>query len=234
MKDIIKLIRPQQWLKNVFVFMPLFFGGELLNPAKSVGALVAFLAFCLAASSIYCLNDLVDVKDDRRHPVKCHRPIASGAVKEWVARVLQYLLLVVSLALPLCSDWLLPFVEQACPHNGCCLPGSGKAVASVIGGYWLMNVAYCRWLKRYAIIDVCIVATGFVLRILVGGVATSIMVSKWLVLMTFLLTLFMSFAKRRDDVIRMEKTGEAPRQNTSRYNREFINQAITITARQDR
>lgn len=230
MKDIIKLIRPQQWLKNVFVFMPLFFGGELLNPAKSVGALVAFLAFCLAASSIYCLNDLVDVKDDRRHPVKCHRPIASGAVKEWVARVLQYLLLVVSLALPLCSDWLLPFVEQACPHNGCCLPGSGKAVASVIGGYWLMNVAYCRWLKRYAIIDVCIVATGFVLRILVGGVATSIMVSKWLVLMTFLLTLFMSFAKRRDDVIRMEKTGEAPRQNTSRYNREFINQAITITA----
>ena len=230
MKDIIKLIRPQQWLKNVFVFMPLFFGGELLNPAKSVGALVAFLAFCLAASSIYCLNDLVDVKVDRRHPVKCHRPIASGAVKEWVARVLQYLLLVVSLALPLCSDWLLPFVEQACPHNGCCLPVSGKAVASVIGGYWLMNVAYCRWLKRYAIIDVCIVATGFVLRILVGGVATSIMVSKWLVLMTFLLTLFMSFAKRRDDVIRMEKTGEAPRQNTSRYNREFINQAITITA----
>ena len=93
-----------------------------------------------------------------------------------------------------------------------------------------MNVAYCRWLKRYAIIDVCIVATGFVLRILVGGVATSIMVSKWLVLMTFLLTLFMSFAKRRDDVIRMEKTGEAPRQNTSMYNREFINQAITITA----
>lgn len=230
MKDIIKLIRPQQWLKNVFVFMPLFFGGELLNPAKSVGALVAFLAFCLAASSIYCLNDLVDVKADRRHPVKCHRPIASGAVKEWVARVLQYLLLVVSLALPLCSDWLLSFVEQAYPHNGCCLPGSGKAVASVIGGYWLMNVAYCRWLKRYAIIDVCIVATGFVLRILVGGVATSIMVSKWLVLMTFLLTLFMSFAKRRDDVIRMEKTGEAPRQNTSRYNREFINQAITITA----
>ena len=186
MKDIIKLIRPQQWLKNVFVFMPLFFGGELLNPAKSVGALVAFLAFCLAASSIYCLNDLVDVKADRRHPVKCHRPIASGAVKEWVARVLQYLLLVVSLALPLCSDWLLSFVEQAYP-------------------YWLMNVAYCRWLKRYAIIDVCIVATGFVLRILVGGVATSIMVSKWLVLMTFLLTLFMSFAKRRDDVIRMEK-----------------------------
>ena len=230
MKDIIKLIRPQQWLKNVFVFMPLFFGGELLNPAKSVGALVAFLAFCLAASSIYCLNDLVDVKADRRHPVKCHRPIASGAVKEWVARVLQYLLLVVSLALPLCSDWLLSFVEQACPHNGCSLSGSGIAVASVIGGYWLMNVAYCRWLKRYAIIDVCIVATGFVLRILVGGVATSIMVSKWLVLMTFLLTLFMSFAKRRDDVIRMEKTGEAPRQNTSRYNREFINQAITITA----
>ena len=215
MKNVIKLIRPQQWLKNVFVFMPLFFGGELLNPTKSVGALMAFLAFCFAASSIYCLNDLIDVEADRRHPVKCKRPIASGVVSIAVARMLTIVLLLLSVAIST-SGYLLMDMNMYVPL--------------IILSYWLMNVAYCRWLKRYAIIDVCIVAAGFVLRILVGGVATGIVVSKWLVLMTFLLTLFMSFAKRRDDVLRMEQTGEAPRQNTSRYNREFINQAITITA----
>ncbi len=100
----------------------------------------------------------------------------------------------------------------------------------IIAFYWVMNLCYCAKLKQYAIIDVCIVAFGFVLRLLAGGVATHIMLSKWIVLMTFLITLFMSFAKRRDDVLRMEKTGEAPRKNTSRYNLTFINQAITITA----
>lgn len=215
MKNVIKLIRPQQWLKNVFVFMPLFFGGELLNPTKSIDALMAFLAFCFAASSIYCLNDLIDVEADRRHPVKCKRPIASGAVSIAVARMLTIVMLLLSVVISV---------------GGYLLMDMNVSVPLIILSYWLMNVAYCRWLKRYAIIDVCIVATGFVLRILVGGVATGIVVSKWLVLMTFLLTLFMSFAKRRDDVLRMEQTGEAPRQNTSRYNREFINQAITITA----
>ena len=96
--------------------------------------------------------------------------------------------------------------------------------------YWLMNIAYCAELKSHAIIDVCVIAFGFVLRILAGGTATEIVPSKWLVLMTFLLTLFLSFAKRRDDVLRMQQTGEAPRRNTSRYNLTFINQAITITA----
>lgn len=215
MKDIIRLIRPKQWLKNVFVFMPLFFGGEMLNVSKSICALVAFLAFCFAASSIYCLNDLVDVDADRRHPVKCMRPIASGAVSLTMARVLTVAMVLLSLALS---------------AGGCLLMGMSAYVMMVIAIYWVLNIAYCTWLKRFAIIDVCIVASGFVLRILVGGVATGILVSKWLVLMTFLLTLFMSFAKRRDDVLRMEQTGEAPRQNTSRYNREFINQAITITA----
>ena len=91
-------------------------------------------------------------------------------------------------------------------------------------------MAYCAKLKQYAIVDVCVIAFGFVLRLLAGGFATGIVLSKWIVMMTFLLTLFLSFAKRRDDVIRMEATGEAPRKNTIRYNLTFINQAITITA----
>lgn len=100
----------------------------------------------------------------------------------------------------------------------------------VVLAYWIMNLGYCARLKQYAIIDVCVVAFGFVLRLLAGSMATGIVLSKWIVLMTFLITLFMSFAKRRDDVLRMEQTGEAPRKNTIRYNLTFINQAITITA----
>ena len=96
--------------------------------------------------------------------------------------------------------------------------------------YWLLNLGYCAKLKQYAILDVCIVAFGFVLRILAGGFATEVTLSRWLVLMTFLLMLFLSFAKRRDDVLRMNETGEPPRKNTIRYNLTFINQAITITA----
>ncbi|MBM6672184.1 prenyltransferase, partial [Phocaeicola coprophilus] len=89
--------------------------------------------------------------------------------------------------------------------------------------YYVMNICYCTKLKQYAIVDVCIIAFGFVLRVLAGSFATDIIPSKWLVLMTFLLTLFLSLAKRRDDVIRMNETGEPPRKNTIRYNLTFIN-----------
>ncbi len=211
-RALLRLIRPKQWIKNFFVFVPLFFGGELFNGHAVIAALLAFAAFSLVASSIYCLNDIVDVEADRRHPVKCHRPIASGEVGVGQAHVLMVVCLTLGLAVSLL------------------VPERGLPTAGILLFYWLMNVAYCVKLKQYAIIDVCIVAFGFVLRILCGGVATGIVLSKWVVLMTFLITLFMSFAKRRDDVVRMEATGEAPRKNTIRYNLTFINQAITITA----
>jgi 4-hydroxybenzoate polyprenyltransferase len=103
-------------------------------------------------------------------------------------------------------------------------------VGGVVVTYFILDILYCRWLKRHAIVDVCVLSFGFVMRILAGGFATDIVPSNWLVMMTFLLTLFLSFAKRRDDVVRMMKTGEAPRHNTERYNLTFINQAVTITA----
>ena len=103
-------------------------------------------------------------------------------------------------------------------------------VGGVVVTYFILDILYCRWLKRHAIVDVCVLSFGFVLRILAGGFATDIVPSNWLVMMTFLLTLFLAFAKRRDDVVRMQKTGEAPRHNTERYNLTFINQAVTITA----
>jgi len=205
-----RLIRPKQWIKNAFIFVPLFFGGALFHVDALLCGIITFFSFSFAASSIYCLNDIIDVEADRRHPVKCHRPIASGVISINHAYILMLLMFALSIGIA-------------------CVLGSLEVIG-IITFYWLLNLAYCGKLKQYAIIDVCIVAFGFVLRLLAGGVATHIMLSKWIVLMTFLITLFMSFAKRRDDVLRMEKTGEAPRKNTIRYNLTFINQAITITA----
>ena len=210
-RHIIKVARPTHWIKNIFVFLPVFFGGALLNTTEVVAAALTFMSFSLAASAIYCLNDIIDVDADRAHPVKCKRPIASGAITIPQA----YGMMTVSLLLSI----LLMFL----------LPESHTKSILVIIAYFVINVAYCLRLKEYAIIDVCIIASGFVLRILAGGYATGVHLSKWIVLMTFLLTLFLAFAKRRDDVLRMNTTGRAPRKNTSRYNLTFINQAITIT-----
>lgn len=212
MKNLIRLIRPHQWVKNLVVLLPVFFGGALLHIESVYAGLITALCFSFAASSIYCLNDIVDVDDDRRHPVKCHRPLASGAISIMQGYILMFSMFVLSML----STFLL---RQ-----------SQLETASVILFYWLLNIAYCLKLKQYAIIDVCVVSFGFVLRILAGGYATSIHLSKWIVLMTFLLMLFLSFAKRRDDVVRMNETGHAPRQNIIRYNLTFINQAITITS----
>ncbi len=211
LQAIFKLIRCRQWIKNTFVLLPIFFGGSLLDTNDIISGIIAFFAFSFAASSIYCLNDIVDLEADRRHPVKCHRPIASGDVSKSMA----YALMVVLFLLSMATAWFSPCNKWQ--------------VAGVILFYWLLNIAYCVELKKHAIIDVCIVAFGFILRLLAGGLAAEIVLSNWIVLMTFLLTLFLSFAKRRDDVVRMEITGEAPRKNTIRYNLTFINQAITIT-----
>lgn len=212
MKNLLQLIRPKQWVKNVFVLLPMFFGGSLLVGQNILAATITFLSFSFAASSIYCFNDLIDVEADRRHPVKCKRPVASGAVSIQQAYVLMGVMILMSMLVLLL------------------MPCQMLQVGAIILFYWLLNLAYCVRLKEYAIVDVCIVAFGFVLRLLAGGMATETPLSRWIVLMTFLLTLFLSFAKRRDDVVRMNQTGEAPRKNTSRYNLTFINQVITFTA----
>ena len=209
----LKLIRPQHWIKNFFVLIPMFFGGELFDLESITNGIVVFFAFSFVASSIYCYNDIVDADADRSHPIKCRRPIASGAVSVRHA----YWLMATMFLLSMSTLLLLP-------------PLSMWNVMAVVLFYYVLNLAYCSKLKQYAILDVCIVAFGFVLRIIAGGQAEDVELSNWIVLMTFLLTLFLSFAKRRDDVLRMNETGEAPRHNTSRYNLTFINQAITITA----
>lgn len=208
----IRLIRPSHWVKNMFVFMPLFFGHQLLNIPLLLNAMVMCVSFSFIASAVYCLNDIIDVEADRRHPVKCKRPIASGDISVPTAYLMMLILIAMSIS--------VLFLSSVGVVSGIC----------VIVAYLLMEIAYCLKLKRYAIIDVCMLSLGFVLRIIAGGVVTDIVISHWLVMMTFLLTLFLGIAKRRDDVLKMMSTGIAPRHNTKRYNLTFVNNAITITA----
>ncbi len=209
-RHIIKVARPTHWIKNIFVFLPVFFGGALLNTTEVVAAALTFMSFSLAASAIYCLNDIIDVDADRAHPVKCKRPIASGAITIPQA----YGMMTVSLLISIVLMFLLP-------------EGHAKSILVIIA-YFVINVAYCLRLKEYAIIDVCIIASGFVLRILAGGYATGVHLSKWIVLMTFLLTLFLAFAKRKDDYRIYEQTGTMPRKSIAGYNSQFIDLSVTI------
>lgn len=212
MNSIIKLTRPYQWVKNGFVFMPLIFGGAMLDAFIAYQAVVAFFAFSFIASSIYCFNDIIDVEADRRHTEKCKRPIASGKVS--VAQGYMVMLMCLLLSFGACALLRDNMIETM----------------STIAVYFVMEIFYCVSLKRYAVIDVCILAMGFVLRVITGGFATDVVPSHWLVLMTFLLALLMAFGKRRDDVLKYMRTGIAPRHNTKRYNLDFINQAITVNA----
>ena len=212
----LQLLRPSQWLKNIFIFLPLFFNGHIFEISYFIQALLVYVAFSLAASSIYCFNDIIDVESDRQHTTKRLRPIASGKVSKKSGYMIMLLCLMVSI-----------FLTFSCPWS---LSGGGFSLMTVLVLYLLMNFAYCIYLKHIAIVDVFVISAGFVLRVLAGGLSTGIFLSHWILLMTFLLALFLAFAKRRDDVIIYEDTNKAVRQNINRYNLDFLNQAIAITA----
>ena len=207
----LKLIRPHQWVKNMFVALPLFFGGSLLDVWCWRQTALTFFAFSFVASAVYCLNDIMDAETDRLHPKKKLRPVASGDVSAPAAYALMVALVVASIAL-------------------CFLLGAdrGAVVAGIILTYFLLNIAYCLRLKHYAIIDVFTISLGFVLRLCAGGEACHIWLSPWIVCMTFLISLFLAFAKRRDDVVIRQTTGLVTRDNTVRYNLEFMNQTLGL------
>ena len=209
----IQLLRPLQWLKNIFVFAPVFFSSNLLKGEYFWPTVVVFASFCLISSSIYCFNDLQDVDADRQHPKKRNRPIASGAVSVKAGYTLMLFCAIVALLLlPLAHSNNTPYLYM------------------IIVAYWLMNIAYCIKLKQSAILDVSIIAIGFVMRVLIGGMATDIWISHWLVMMTFLVTLFLALTKRNDDYRLYEQTGQKPRISITGYNKTFINEATAIVA----
>lgn len=209
--SLLSLIRPKQWVKNGFVLLPIFFGGRLLDLPCLLDGFVAFFSFSFMASAVYCLNDLKDIEADRTHPKKCKRPLAAGKLKPVHAIVLMVFLILASLL------------------TGFLLSGNaGWKVVSVVSVYLILNIAYCLQLKKYSIIDVFIVSFGFVLRLFAGSFACNIPLSPWIVLMTFLLALFLAFAKRRDDVVIYEKNKIIVRRNVRRYNLDFLNQSLGL------
>lgn len=216
MKQYILMIRPHQWVKNLFVFLPLFFSGRLFDFTCLVPSLLVFLAFSLVSSGIYCLNDILDVEADRLHPQKCHRPLASGKVSQTGGYTLMILC------------WIIGYLF--CVLSGSQNGNTGFSALSLLTIYLFLNIAYCLWLKRIAIIDVFVIAVGFVIRIIIGGAVTGIWISQWIILMTFLLALFLAFAKRRDDILLYEKSGVKPRENIVAYTKVYLDQIITLLA----
>ena len=193
----IQLARPYQWVKNLFLFLPIFFSGQILNKTAFQQACIGFLCFSLISSSVYCLNDIIDVEKDKAHPTKCKRPIASGALSVPAATTFMFFLQAVSLL-------ILSAANLASTSN----------TILILCCYWLMNIAYSLKLKNIAIVDTCIIAIGFAMRVFAGGTSTGIMISSWIIMMTFLLTMFLAMGKRKDDVLIYKKTGIKPRQNT--------------------
>lgn len=209
---IFRLLRPIQWIKNLFIFVPLFFSARLYNAECAIllQLALAFIGFSLLASSVYILNDLRDAPDDRLHPEKCLRPVASGKVV-WKEAILVHLLLLFSA--------ILVYM----------LIGNVPALALALG-YYILNVLYTFFLKHIAVIDVMIVALGYIFRILIGGLVAHVGLSHWIVVMVFLLALFLAFAKRRDDVLIFEATGEKARKNLDGYNLRFLDSCMVIMA----
>lgn len=211
MNPFIQLIRVHNWIKNVLIFAPLVFAGLLFDTEAIAQSAVAFVAFCFTASAVYILNDYVDREKDRLHPRKKHRPIASGAISPNVALGI----LVIMLALG---------VVTALSVN--------ENVLWLVLGYAAMNVAYSFELKHVVIIDVMIIATGFVLRIFVGSAAIGEALSPWIIMCIFFATLFLGLTKRRQELLLTSEPktySQSTREVLDHYSIDFVDKLITIS-----
>lgn len=209
MKQYITLLRPKHWAKNLFLFVPTFFAGKFFELEKIAPLTGGFIAFSLLASSIYIINDFRDIEDDRKHPEKRNRPLASGAVNKNYALILSGILTIIGFALSYLVD-----------HSGKFL--------FITGIYYLLNLSYSFGLKNLAIIDILILATGFVLRVKGGAQLSAVNTTEWFIIMTFLLALFLAIAKRRDDILLKLNTGAEMRKSMKGYSLEFLNTLLGL------
>ncbi|MBK8554828.1 MAG: UbiA prenyltransferase family protein [Lewinellaceae bacterium] len=207
-RAIFTLIRPEHWVKNLFLFIPAFFAARLLEPMVLSNALVGFLSFSFIASAVYIINDIVDAPQDRNHPDKKDRPIASGSLTAGTGVAIMLALGLMGFAL---AYWLgLPFL--------------------LIGlAYFGINIAYTFSLKHYAIIDVSLIGTGFLLRVYAGAEATDVAVSQWLTVLTFLIALILGLAKRRGEYL-IASEDRSFRKALEGYNLAFLDQSMVVCA----
>ena len=208
-KDFFHLARPTQYVKNLFIFLPIFFAFEFDDFSLLKGALISFFAFSFIASAVYGINDWRDRAADAQHPEKKNRPIASGRI-----------------------GWLFVIVfVLTMGMSGLALGGIvSDSVFKLLLVYLALNIGYSFGLKNVAIVDVFIISSGFVIRLLVGSFSTDIALSQWIVVMTFLLALFLSLAKRRDDEVIYFKTKNKVRKASGGYNLLFLDASLVMTS----
>lgn len=204
-----RLARPQQFLKNGFIFLPLFFGHKLEDPVALKQTFFAFIAFCFFAGAVYAINDLADSQEDRAHPVKKFRPVANGEISPVQAVLFAFFLATLGS--------LFSFAAL------------GTSFILVVAAYLVINLAYSFALKHVAVLDVVIIGFGFVLRVEAGGISAGVQVSHWLVIMAFLLALFLALAKRRDDLLQAAG-GKPTRRSIDGYSLEFVSLSIAVMA----
>lgn len=206
-RPLLQSLRPAQWAKNLFVLAPLVFGDKLLDERAALRAFLAVVAFCCASSAVYLINDLRDREEDRRHPLKRLRPLAAGTLSVPVA-----VAAVLALA---AAAFLLGFYL-------------GLPFLLVLGAYLLLNVLYTLWFKHMVILDVMSISLGFVLRVLAGAEATGIEVSRWLLLCTTFLALFLAFSKRRHEITLLAEEAAGQRPVLDHYSPAFLDQMINV------
>ncbi len=200
-------LRPDQWTKNLIVFAALIFARQLLDPAALALASAAFLIFCALSGAVYLINDVSDREDDRQHPVKQRRPIASGALSPTTALLWAAVLSVVALASAFALRPLFAVSAAA---------------------YLTLFVLYTRWWKHIVILDVMSIAIGFVLRAVAGGVIIGVKISNWLLVCTILLALFLGFAKRRHELTLLVDGAKGHRRILEEYDPYLLDQMIAI------
>lgn len=206
---IVKALRPRQWVKNVLVLAAPIAAGTATQTDVLLPVALAFVVFCMAASGIYLVNDAMDVEADRAHPTKRFRPIAAGVLPVNIAYSMAVVLLAGSIALSFVANWQL---------------------AVVMGIYIAIQLAYCFGLKHQAVIDICIVSSGFLLRAIAGGVAAGIALSQWFLLMMAFGSLFMAAGKRYAELKLAEKTGAKIRKSLESYTMTYLRFVWTMAA----
>ncbi len=206
----LRLIRPKQWIKNFIAFAPLIFAKQLFEIHQLLTAVGVFAAFCLTASSVYILNDIADIEADRAHPEKKNRPLASGALSTGTAIIVLAVLLII---------------------DGFILSTLNYRFVLIAVAYFVLNIAYSFKLKEIVLLDVFIIAAGFMLRVLGGAYAIDVQVSSWIVLCSLFISLFLGFAKRRSELVQTSGlTGRSIRKVLRVYRVDFIDQMLTIAA----
>jgi 4-hydroxybenzoate polyprenyltransferase len=222
---IVQSMRPRQWTKNLAVFVGLVFAQQLFNLSSFERTFAAFVVFCMASSSIYLLNDLLDLENDRKHPIKSKRPLASGNLPtSWAITTMCILILgCAGLTLLIFS---IPTQQQTDIFAS--LGGANILFALAVATYLLLMVLYSARLKHVVLLDVFIIASGFVLRILAGTVVIPVVISPWLYLVTILLSLFLALSKRRHELVLLQGEASNHRQILKEYSLPLLDQMITI------